>query len=455
MKRWVKVVLSIVGGLGLVVAMLITFPFVLNAFFSQDSKLTDNSDLIPPTISVPDAENGFFSLKKITNEMLKEVSLVPSFTSADPGDFAGMSSSTQDAYRVLNKYKDILTYFSEAAAKRYIQAPELKDLSKLNFSSTLSSSYVEDASFMSLRKASRLQALYALYLAKIGMTDQALAEAGKIFKVGQSVTRGNSTVVGALIGIADQKLAMDVISLILRKGNASSASLRALGPLVLPGQEDVGAAKNSIRVSYIYNLWEMESLKETQSQNDQVTAYGSQGMWQKILAPYGKLDFYFKLNQTKNGITDSYRQQISAVGKRCELNDLKIQENAAVNSFKAWHIPFMENGLGKYILAQGSVLEPNESVIKAFCQRDLQQGVTQIRIAIKMYQLEHNGAPPSLLSELVPQYLQKLPLDPFDLQPIRYNAQKKILYSVGTNKKDLGGSTGSDWTKMENPTFGL
>ena len=60
---------------------------------------------------------------------------------------------------------------------------------------------------------------------------------------------------------------------------------------------------------------------------------------------------------------------------------------------------------------------------------------------------------PATLDALVPQYLDSVPFDPFDRKPIRYNADKKILYSVGLNKKDLGGSEGDDWNTMENPTF--
>jgi len=39
----------------------------------------------------------------------------------------------------------------------------------------------------------------------------------------------------------------------------------------------------------------------------------------------------------------------------------------------------------------------------------------------------------------VPDFLDAVPMDDFDSQPLRYSAEKKIVYSVGKNLKDDGG----------------
>lgn len=46
---------------------------------------------------------------------------------------------------------------------------------------------------------------------------------------------------------------------------------------------------------------------------------------------------------------------------------------------------------------------------------------------------------PTRLDELVPKYLSALPLDPFSGEPVRYNAARGLIYSVGLNLKDEGG----------------
>ena len=62
-------------------------------------------------------------------------------------------------------------------------------------------------------------------------------------------------------------------------------------------------------------------------------------------------------------------------------------------------------------------------------------------IALKRFQLKH-GNYPAQLSELAPEFLASVPLDPVDGQPLRYrlNADGNfLLYSIGENGKDDGG----------------
>jgi hypothetical protein len=50
------------------------------------------------------------------------------------------------------------------------------------------------------------------------------------------------------------------------------------------------------------------------------------------------------------------------------------------------------------------------------------------------------GALPDRLNELVPKYLKSIPRDPFDGQPLRYSKEAAIVYSVGNDFVDSGGS---------------
>src|SRR5581483_243634 len=62
-------------------------------------------------------------------------------------------------------------------------------------------------------------------------------------------------------------------------------------------------------------------------------------------------------------------------------------------------------------------------------------------IALKRFQMAHHACP-AALSELVPQYLPKVPNDFMDGQPLRYQCKTDgsfLLYSVGENGVDDGG----------------
>lgn len=70
-------------------------------------------------------------------------------------------------------------------------------------------------------------------------------------------------------------------------------------------------------------------------------------------------------------------------------------------------------------------------------------------LALHAYHLEH-GAYPTALSELVPAYLARVPDDPFALSgPVRYrrNGAAFVLYSVGPDGKDDGGTPIRDTSK--------
>jgi len=71
-------------------------------------------------------------------------------------------------------------------------------------------------------------------------------------------------------------------------------------------------------------------------------------------------------------------------------------------------------------------------------QGDVQLQATRTILALRAYQLTHGALPPNL-NALVPDFLDAVPVDDFDGQPLRYSVEKKIVYSVGKNLKDDGG----------------
>jgi hypothetical protein len=60
---------------------------------------------------------------------------------------------------------------------------------------------------------------------------------------------------------------------------------------------------------------------------------------------------------------------------------------------------------------------------------------------------------PIKLDDLVPQYLPAVPLDPFDDKPLRYDASRGLVYSVGTSLKDSGGSKYIGKTPATDPNY--
>lgn len=72
------------------------------------------------------------------------------------------------------------------------------------------------------------------------------------------------------------------------------------------------------------------------------------------------------------------------------------------------------------------------------CVHDFLLDGTRLRIAALAYKRD-NGKLPRTIGELVPKYIDEIPADPFDGEPVRYDRWKNIIYSVGMNLKDDGG----------------
>jgi hypothetical protein len=84
--------------------------------------------------------------------------------------------------------------------------------------------------------------------------------------------------------------------------------------------------------------------------------------------------------------------------------------------------------------------------------------LTQTTLALRAYWLEHDHQLPPTLDALVPEYLPEMPADPFGRSkiPIRYDAERRLLWSIGSDGIDDGGDdsdTGLDSHKE--PTLKL
>jgi len=76
-------------------------------------------------------------------------------------------------------------------------------------------------------------------------------------------------------------------------------------------------------------------------------------------------------------------------------------------------------------------------------------------VAVDRYRLDHGGAFPARLDALVPQYMDDVPLDPFDGHPLRLvvrNDQAQI-YSIGPDLKDNAGAPFDDHKKTGDMMF--
>jgi hypothetical protein len=70
-------------------------------------------------------------------------------------------------------------------------------------------------------------------------------------------------------------------------------------------------------------------------------------------------------------------------------------------------------------------------------------------LALQAYKQERKGKYPEMLGDLVPAHLLAIPLDPFSGAPLKYRLtdEKYLLYSIGPDRQDDGGTPIDDASK--------
>ena len=99
---------------------------------------------------------------------------------------------------------------------------------------------------------------------------------------------------------------------------------------------------------------------------------------------------------------------------------------------QGWSMIMNPNAGGKffrqnYLIFPSLVLETN-SRLHLFSIRAM-----RVWIALRRWQQGHEGKLPAGLTELVPDYLASIPHDPWDDQPLRWDAKEKVIFGTGTD----------------------
>jgi hypothetical protein len=102
------------------------------------------------------------------------------------------------------------------------------------------------------------------------------------------------------------------------------------------------------------------------------------------------------------------------------------------------------------------ILVPNmENSFKSLAYHRSYNSAVQVLLALKVYHMRHGELPESL-DALVPEFFDELPRDWFDGGPIKYNREKALVYCVGPDLKDNGGSDPNEkWTTAEDPSWSI
>jgi len=166
---------------------------------------------------------------------------------------------------------------------------------------------------------------------------------------------------------------------------------------------------------------------------------------------------FFLPNQTKIELAGYYRAlngELPKLYREMDWESDKIGLYSRVRSAsvlgKLKYAVVDKNIMGKTFVC---LLYPGHKTLENRCRYDADLAATKIILACNLF-LRETGRKPFALGELVPDYLDSVPLDPFDGAPFRYNREFGTVYSVGKSLADSGGADDTAG-RGKNAVFGV
>lgn len=439
MNRKIKYLL---GTLALLILVPIIALMVLFTFFGKDDPPIDDRDLWLSKIEILKEENASYDLNQASQKLYLPKEKMELFREMA----AGKKWDSEFAKELVENNREVFDYFERALTHPYFQIPELQDPKTIGFETVI-------PGMSSVRNISQLNSIKAAYLFTQGKEKEAFDLTIKTIKMGQMMEDSPRPVlISYLVGMAIKETGLQRLRIMIPDTTLSSEILKNYIAELKQFEENEEGLAKALKMEYI-------SLANTKAKITDALFIG--GLSEKELKAVGleepsiqiklaaKLKYFYKPNQTQRLFAEYYRQLINNVNKSY-YNEMELPEVKPLVPSSKINMLFTENIIGKMI---HNIMAIGFSGLfeKKFLE-DFSVTGTQSLLAIKAYQIE-TGEIPISLEVLVSKYISEIPKDPFDGKPIKYSPEKKIIYSVGKDLKDSGGSEGENLREMDDPTF--
>lgn len=436
---------KILKGISLVVsivALVVYFFPAVAGRFSSDIAPIDDSDLRLDVVRIPDVENAYFDLIKI-----EKVIYSPKDQQTKISDIAnGKNWDERFVNELLSRNKDTLQYFKDAAHKPRFQDPIPADPQNISPDAPL-------PPLNSWRNAARLSSIQAQYLVRQDRDKEAIEEALNSIYVGQELTNSQGSIIQYLVGLAIKRIGLTTLQSVISLSNLDNTELKRYAEKLNDFYDTKGGLISALRAEYKFlnSALDLIIVGMAQEKGTIEVSPAAEELIKSGNISGVKLNFYyFQPNKTKLLIAKYMREKINTLHKSC--HEITIIDTTTKDSQRPSiaRLYFTENAIGN-ILTSATKAAFNNTAAQP-CDTNALIAATRAMIGIKAFKND-TGSYPTSLNELVPQYLSSIPIDPYDSTSLKYSLEKKIIYSIGSDKQDSGGSTGDDWSKMPDLTF--
>ena len=268
-----------------------------------------------------------------------------------------------------------------------------------------------------------------------GRLEEAVADVRVALRFGDLVQKDAACLINYLVGMAIYSSAAEAAQEVARDPATPPEALARLAETL----QETGSFERGLRLAlqaeYRMGCHVVDDLRHRQGPDAMADFFGTDvESWLRMMGRLRRSNAFFKPNQTKRMLGEFYRKVIADIPKiYADLPPEKVEEEP-VRKLSL----LKPNAIGRFVLdllapAIGRILETR-------CKLEAIAAGTGLVVACQRFERER-GRWPAELSELVPDYLEAVPRDPYDGTGFRYSAEKGLAWAVGRNLTDEGGST--------------
>ena len=419
-KGCLKSAIKIVVGL---ILLLVLLAVAVNLIFGRDIPAPDMSDLEPEQISLPDGENAYTHLIAITNvwhmpeDARERLSDYRKGKEVDETALAELVEKNENTFSAIRRGLEFDKCIHPALAT-FAYDPALftwMGLSDLLIAKT------------------RLQRTSGAVSNAVEIAGVELALADR---VGEYPNNLIHVLVGRALLIGGLRQARDIA----RDEKITPANLERMAE-ILTGLKPL--APSIVRAWKGEHRFASQTLAQlhsgTLSDADLLIMADNAGGLDMNTVSKWMPRIFFKLNETQKLFADVARCVISdATRTYADMRSPALEASMREDFERRRKRLILTNAVG-VILAR-VMLPAYVSAMENECMVQSDLSATGLIVACRRYRLRE-GKLPEKLDDLVPGFLPSVPRDPYDGKPFRYDPVREIVWTVGKNLQDSGGST--------------
>jgi hypothetical protein len=430
--------LLLIIGLGIAAVVVLTMR-------SADEPVPDDSDLAANRMEIPDSDNGFTYIQRA--EMRHEW---PGYT--PPGEDSkdarrpGEATKETPEARATREKAEQLDRMVDGQAWNQVLAASILERNRETFAllergmacpafqvpevPSVDTKMPETFAFLQL---GRLLGLRVEADMRAGRDEEALEGAMAMAQFGHRIEGAEGPLVNFLVGMTVKGMGAEAFARTLARTSLPPARLQPYVARLRELADYSESFPDALRAEYQMEMGSLKDLIEGKIRLSNLRRQYGMGP-QDVGSHEGGQGALYKPNETKRLFRDAFRHWIEQVPKPfAEVRRLEPpwpkDQGTATQMLSG-------NVVGRMCY---TILTPaSDGALKLKCRARSRLAILQTLVALKCFKAR-TGRLPRTLDELVPDYLEAVPLDDFDGKPIRYSVDKKILYSVDAGLKDSGG----------------